>query len=174
MQTRLKQHSRDDVISKSLKIKEITLRSTSVEQARVILAYAATPAEVETRDLILSFLKEGKIVALPCCDREKMEITPVSLTHLESLQRGSVGIWEPPQEAARVLDPLSLDLVLVPGIAFDKRGNRLGRGLGYYDRFLRKLGPKTLKIGLGFDFQIVDRVPVNEAWDVPLDRVITN
>ena len=84
-----------------------------------------------------------------------------------------LGILEPAADPKRRIPPGRLDCVFVPGIAFDKRQNRLGRGAGFYDRFLKRVSKRASKIGLGFSFQIVPRVPT-EAHDVRLDTVLTD
>ena len=84
------------------------------------------------------------------------------------MHRGKYNIPEPTTEPY-VGD---IDLILVPGVGFDKRGNRLGRGGGYYDKFITRLGRKTLLVGVGYDFQLVEEVPANR-WDKRLDYVVT-
>ena len=87
----------------------------------------------------------------------------------ERLIKGPYGVRQP---SARTGVSLSkLDVVVVPGVAFDRRGNRLGRGKGYYDRFLKKLPKKTHRIGLAFDFQILPAMPVSRH-DLGVDKVL--
>ena len=69
-------------------------------------------------------------------------------------------------------DYSTIDVIIVPGVAFDNQGNRLGRGKGYYDRFLKKI-PATKKIGICFDFQMIEQIPT-EKNDIPMDDIITN
>ena len=85
------------------------------------------------------------------------------------LQRGAFGIFEPTGEL--FTDYNTIDVAIIPGMAFDAKGHRLGRGKGYYDRFLAKLSPSTYKIGLCFSWQLVDYVPTDEH-DIPMDEVI--
>lgn len=92
---------------------------------------------------------------------------------MDSLVRSSLGILEPVRDENKVIPISELDLVVVPGLAFDKGGNRLGRGAGYYDRFLAKLPGRTLKVGLAFDFQVLNYVPAVDGQDVALDLVIS-
>ena len=88
---------------------------------------------------------------------------------LPGWRRGPFGLWEPAGEA---LDPARIDLVLVPGLAFTRDGRRLGRGKGFYDRFLPTLRPDCFKCGVCFDLQLVDALPT-EPHDVRLDAVLT-
>jgi 5-formyltetrahydrofolate cyclo-ligase len=85
---------------------------------------------------------------------------------------GVFGILEPRKESARIFNPEEIDLVIVPGVAFDEHRNRIGFGAGFYDRFLESVRPSCAKIGIAFEFQIYDEVPVEEH-DIPLDLVIT-
>ena len=135
--------------------------------------YAATSFEVDTRPLILECIKMGKRAALPVTDTSRKKLVPVVIDNMESLAKSSLGIMEPAREEEKILSPESLDLIVVPGIAFDKSGNRLGRGAGYYDRFLADLPANTVKVGLAFDFQMIDDVPVVPGLDIRLDFVIS-
>ena len=89
-------------------------------------------------------------------------------TGTSSLQPGAYGIMEPVGE--RFTDYATIDIAVVPGMAFDAQGHRLGRGKGYYDRFLAKV-PDVYKIGLCFSWQMVDEVP-SEANDIMMDEVV--
>lgn len=161
-------------ISKSLKIKDLALKSSFFTRAQTVLFYMATAYEVETKELIEETMRLGKTVALPVCEPKTREILPVRVKDLSGLTRGSTGILEPVSEPHNILPLSGIDLVMVPGIAFDRWGHRLGRGLGYYDRFLAKLKPTTVKVGLAFDFQVVESVPAVEGRDIPLDLVLSN
>ncbi len=97
-------------------------------------------------------------------------MTPVVLKNIRELAPGKWGIPEPVMKIP--VPSQKIDLVLVPGIAFDRRGNRLGRGGGYFDRFLSSIPQRIRKVALAYSFQIVERVPVTPQ-DVPVDEVIT-
>ena len=173
MLSRLKSQPPGDRNTKSLRIKELALRSPFFMKAEVILFYAATSFEVDTRPLILECIKMGKRAALPVTDTSRKKLVPVVIDNMESLAKSSLGIMEPAREEEKILSPESLDLIVVPGIAFDKSGNRLGRGAGYYDRFLADLPANTVKVGLAFDFQMIDAVPAVPGLDIRLDFVIS-
>jgi 5-formyltetrahydrofolate cyclo-ligase len=103
------------------------------------------------------------------------KIIPMAVASLETdLEPGPYGIRQPIEDKAKELGIEGLDMVIVPGVAFDKNNNRLGRGGGYYDRFLGDLSARTLKVGLAFDFQMVDSLPTQEKQDVPVSCVLTN
>lgn len=137
-----------------------------LRDAHIVLAYYSLPDEVNTHQLIDELVAEGKTVLLPkVLDGETMELR--RYTGLQDLSEGSFHIMEPVGEPFS--DYSEIDLSLIPGMAFDAHGHRLGRGKGYYDRFLRAVSVRT--IGVCFDFQRVDVVPTDEN-DVAVDEVI--
>lgn len=136
--------------------------------AQTLLLYSALPDEVPTQVLIDELAAKGKTVLLPRVISEtNMELRRYSGP--ADLQQGAFGIWEPTGELFTNYD--TIDVAIIPGMAFDAEGHRLGRGKGYYDRFLAKLSPSTYKIGLCFFWQLVDHVPTDEH-DIPMDEVI--
>lgn len=140
-----------------------------LREARTIVAYYSLDDEVDTHGLIDDLLADGKTVYLPRVVSDS-EMVLCRYTGADSLQVGAYGIMEP---VGAVMPPdASIDVVLVPGMAFDAAGHRLGRGKGYYDRFLSALPtPRPLLLGVCFDFQKVDNVPT-EACDVSVDKVV--
>ena len=149
-------------------------------EAQTILAYYALPDEVDTHALLDALVAEGKTVLLPkVLDEETMEFR--RYTGRDSLQEGAYHIMEPitggrffcyddlTKEPSPCYDLSRIDIALIPGLAFDAQGHRLGRGKGYYDRFLSAFKGQT--IGVCFDFQKVAEVPV-DAHDVSVDRVV--
>ena len=137
-----------------------------LREARIILAYYALPDEVDTRHLLDELVAEGKTVLLPkVLDNTSMELRRYTGPH--DLREGAYHIMEPIGETFTAAD--QIDIALIPGLAFDAQGHRLGRGKGYYDRFLSAFRGKT--IGVCFDFQKVAEVPV-DAHDVAVDRVV--
>ncbi|MBI3252480.1 MAG: 5-formyltetrahydrofolate cyclo-ligase [Candidatus Omnitrophica bacterium] len=141
--------------------------------ARTVCFYAATPREVDTHPMIDAALEAGKAVLVPLCDPKKGTLALYRIQSRKDLKKGAFGIWEPDPGKAAPAGAAEADCVIVPGVAFDKAKNRLGRGKGYYDRFLSGLGPKVAKIGLAFSFQKVKNVP-RADHDVPLDEIITD
>ena len=138
-------------------------------EAQTIMAYYSLPDEVNTHALIDELVAEGKTVLLPkVTGPDTMEVR--RYTGRADLQEGAYHILEPVGEP--FTDLSAIDLILVPGLAFDAAGHRLGRGRGYYDRFLHsKNRPYCVKIGVCFDFQKVDEVPV-DAHDIAMDKVV--
>ena len=132
-----------------------------------ILLYHALPDELDT----ISFLQNWysrKNLYLPRVAGVNLELLPF---HPQRLSTGAFGIEEPqPQPGEMPIDPKDIEMIVVPGVAFDEAGHRLGRGRGYYDRLLSST--RALKVGIGYDFQLIDQVPV-EPHDISLDTIIT-
>lgn len=140
------------------------------QQAQVIHTYVAWRNEVDNHDLIRRLLRAGRRVAVPKVERGTHELSHYFITAFSELKPGAFGILEPVPGQSRIASPQQFDLVLVPGIAFDRSGHRLGMGQGYYDRFLAQV--KAPKIALAFSFQVTDRIPV-EAHDQRVDAIVT-
>ena len=130
------------------------------------MLFMPMPDEIDVRPLIQEARKAGKKVYIPKVEGSEIAVYEYSEAHLAS---GAFGILEPAEGAVRLCDLGRLDLVIVPGVAFTAEGQRLGRGKGFYDRFL----PKTVcpHFGIAFPQQIVPSLPT-DPWDVPLDGVI--
>jgi len=136
------------------------------KEARLILAYWSMPDEVNTHDFVVKWADQKRMV-LPIVVGDTLELR--AFNGLNELVTGSsFGIKEP--HTGELVNPIDIDFAIIPGIAFDLSGNRLGRGKGYYDRFLKQT--QAYKVAVGFDFQILDKVPV-APFDVPVDIVIT-
>lgn len=149
------------------------LRSTSFWQKSVHIAlYYSVGAEVDTIGIIKRGWQEQKIIYLPKSDPHRHQLHFYAITSFGQLSQGHYGIPEP-CEGKEPLDVKQLDLVLVPGLAFDCWGYRLGYGGGYYDRFLSQLSPETVKIGLAYDSQLSEIPLPREPFDQPVDLIIT-
>jgi 5-formyltetrahydrofolate cyclo-ligase len=140
------------------------------QQARVIHTYVAWRNEVDTHDLIRRLLREGRRVAVPKVEPATGHLQHYFIADFPELQKGAFDILEPPPAPNRLAAPFQFDLVLVPGLAFDRAGNRLGMGKGHYDRFLAEV--RAPKIALAYDFQLVEKLPV-EAHDQRVAIIIT-
>ena len=129
--------------------------------------------EVLTEPIINDLWNRGKKVFIPLTVHKTKEIIVSELKDLKKdLRIGNFGVLEPKKEATRPTDPSILNMVIVPGVAFDKKGYRIGHGAGYYDRFLPKLSKKTATVSLAFDMQLIDKVP-NEHHDIAVKYIIT-
>lgn len=133
--------------------------------AHNIMIYWSMPDELPTHDFIIRWSKK-KTMLLPVVKGEDMLIKPFSTK--EELKQGSLGIWEPDTQKEYLN---SIDLVIVPGVAFDRNKSRLGRGKGYYDRYF--INKRIVKIGVCFDFQLLESIPI-DSFDIKMDKVITS
>lgn len=137
------------------------------QRARVVLLYWSMADEVQTHAFVERWYKE-KTLLLPCVDGDDLRLR--QYTGPECMVAGEqFGIGEPSGEEWTDLD--AVELIVVPGVAFDRQNNRMGRGRGFYDRLLKST-PNAVKTGVAYDFQILDSIPV-EPHDVKMDRVIT-
>ncbi len=137
------------------------------QRARVVLLYWSMADEVQTHAFVERWYKE-KTLLLPCVDGDDLRLR--QYTGPECMVAGEqFGIGEPSGEEYTDLD--AVELIVVPGVAFDRQNNRMGRGRGFYDRLLKST-PNAVMVGVAYDFQILDSIPV-EPHDVKMDRVIT-
>ena len=151
----------------STQIMEKLELNPKVQDAQIIMMYYSLPDEVYTHEMVDKLYHSGKTILLPKVVADGiMEIRRYE--GQKSLRQGAFGIMEP--IGPLYTDFSSIDLAVVPGMSFDKEGNRLGRGKGYYDRFLIQL-TTTYKLGVCFDFQKTDQVPC-EVTDVKMDEVL--
>ena len=169
----LRGQKKEDWFNKSRVIHKRFFALEEYRSAKTILMYASFAGEVDTFAIIEQALQSNKKVALPIIMRNQRKLIPRSILNVAELQVDAYGISTPSLEDSQVLDIKDLDLVVVPGLGFDRCGNRLGRGLGYYDRFLQHLPESVTTIGLAFDFQLVDSLPI-QGHDAPLDRIVSN
>lgn len=138
----------------------------------VLLYVAAFPEEIATGPMVAQALAQGKRVLCPRVDRAAQRLRLFRIEDpAADLRPGVLGIPEPHDRCLEV-EPEEVDWVLAPGLAFDRRRYRLGRGAGHYDRLLPRLRPETPRWALAFDCQLVDALPV-EPHDVALDGVVT-
>ena len=163
----------NDVSNLSEKVIANLRMTGEYRSAGMVFCYVSVGSEVDTRPLIRQLLdQEGKRVAVPWCNPATGTMSAVEISGLEELKPGVFGIPEPDSTVQAPLDPSGLDLIVVPGIAFDGRGYRIGYGGGYYDRFLSEHGKGKHTLGLAFEAQLIDAVPVEEH-DVPVDGIAT-
>ena len=159
--------SEKEILEKSNKIKDNLFNLEDYNKSKTIMFFVSFNSEVNTHSMIRDALKNKRVVVPKVAHHE---IEPSVIIDLDNLvESGKLGILEP-IETMKIASK-NINLVLVPGIAFDKEGHRIGYGFGYYDKFLKKV-PKAIKIGLCFDFQVVDKIP-RETHDVPVDFIVT-
>ena len=157
----------------SAQIAHKILLLASYRSARAVMAYVSFGSEFATSEVLHAALADGKILALPRIDRLAKRLLLYRVTDLElDLEPGVWGILEPKPDRCAALSAQALDLILVPGVAFDALGNRLGYGGGYYDRLLGSLCSSPFLVAGAFSMQVVDRVPVT-PHDKALHLIVT-
>ncbi len=170
-----------EIKEKSLIIKERLFHLKEFKNAELIMFYFNFKNEVATWEMMEEAISLGKKVALPKTSM-RGGIKPYLIFNLkEDLVPGLFGIPEPKAGAEKEVNPHEIDMVIVPGIVFDRYGHRVGFGRGFYDRFLRSISPQAgeseatsrpFRVGLGFELQIVDTIPA-DSYDERVDMVIT-
>ena len=160
--------------ARSRKAQEKLLSCEEFRISKTVMTYVSLPAEVSTAYLNKEALKRGKRVAVPYIEPHGRTIIAAEITEIENLEKGPFGIYQPKDGPTRTIPLEEIELVVVPAIAYDKNNMRLGRGKGFYDRFLARDGLSSAKtIGLAFHFQVVDRIST-DLHDRPVSRVITD
>lgn len=149
------------------------------QQAKTVMWYIHCRSEVRTQSALLGELDAGKRMVIPYCTKDQQGHNKLGLWWLEDfaeLVPGMWGILEPPKqrwgELGKEVAPEQLDCVMVPGVAFDRNGGRLGNGAGYYDRLLKGVRADAVLIGVCFESQLVEQVAM-DAHDVAMDIVMT-
>jgi 5-formyltetrahydrofolate cyclo-ligase len=157
--------------TRSRSICERVVGTRYFERAKCVVGYVALGKEVDPAGIVAAAHKAGKTVGLPRVDRERGLLSLHRWAPGDRLERGSLGVDEP-CGGAPLLELSEVDLILVPALAIDPRGNRIGRGGGYYDRLLATLD-HAVTIGIIYDFQLIVESPV-EPGDVPVSAVATD
>ncbi len=165
-----RQMSPEERSRKSRRIRQRLFDFAPFHRARRIHSYVSMPEEVDTHGIVEAVLAERGVISVPRVRPGTPILEHYDIHHISDLVRGTFGILEPDPSRCTPTPIEQIELVIVPGCAFDRRGNRLGYGKGYYDRFLAKI--PALRIGLAFACQIVERVPTHHL-DVPMDVIIT-
>jgi 5-formyltetrahydrofolate cyclo-ligase len=166
------QENKDEL---SRKICETFVALPEYAAAKTVLFYVDVRSEVRTRHYLATAFTHGKKIVVPWCN-DKGELELFHLAAMEELAIGMYKILEPRPELrrlpAKVVAVEVLDLVMVPGVAFDRRGGRMGHGKGYYDKLLEHARPDTPLVALAFECQMFPEIPVAEH-DVFMDKIIT-
>jgi 5-formyltetrahydrofolate cyclo-ligase len=163
--------TREEIEAKSLAIQKRLTELEEILLASTLMTFLSFGSEVLTDGLIRWGWGEGKRIVVPFCRPESRELTACRIDDFDELEKGRYGIRAPKEGLLRPVERGEIDAILVPGVAFDQRGYRVGYGGGYYDRFL--LGaPQAAKIGAAFACQIVAEIPA-DPYDVTVDRIVT-
>lgn len=144
---------------------------TGYKNASIIMIYLSMPDEPQTDAIITDALDRKKTVCVPRMLSTYGLMEAVELRNLNHLVKSRLGIREPNPNEVLAVEPDSIDLVIVPGVAFDPTGNRIGMGAGYYDRFLMQ-APRAIRLGLAWRFQVKPRISV-ETHDIKMHYLLT-
>jgi len=158
--------SKEEISEYSKKIENNLINLEQYKKSKTVMFFVSFNSEVHTHNMIRNSFR-NKTIVIPKVMQH--EIEPSVIIDFDNLISGKFGIPEP-IEIMKIAYK-NINLVLVPGIVFDMEGHRIGYGFGYYDKFLRKVH-KAIKVGLAFDFQVVDKL-AHEEHDVPVDFVVT-
>lgn len=158
---------------KSARVCRRAIDLESFRQAMTVMMYMPLPSEVDVTPLAIRCFQMGATVCVPKVDWQRRDMSAVEMLRFDDqdLMLDEHGIRVP--RGGRMVLPSLIDVIIIPGLAFDAQGNRLGRGRGYYDRFLGKIGRAVPKIGVCFDEQMVNEVPTGPD-DMKVDFVVTD
>jgi len=166
-----------DAVSAIICEKFVTL--PEYERAHAVMWYLDCRSETRTRAAIPAALESGKKIVVPYCTVDEDGANKLGLWYLESMDELIIGKWnilEPPKERwgepGKEIEPEELDLVMVPGVGFDRRGGRMGNGQGYYDRLLIRIRPDAPLVAICYESQLFDEILVG-PHDIFMDKVIT-
>ena len=154
------------------RIVERLLHLPDVHRAKTVLLYASYGSEVHTDDLAKELIKRGKAVAFPKITSIAGLMTLWRVKHLDALSPHKMGIRAPDVTRSQPIEPITVDCVIYPGLAFTKGLSRLGQGGGYYDRLSTKIADNCARIGVCFETQLVDELP-QETHDAKVHWVVT-
>ncbi|MCJ7772819.1 MAG: 5-formyltetrahydrofolate cyclo-ligase [Desulfobacterales bacterium] len=165
----------DKDLSKRIKLIENSLfEFANFLESSIALLYLAKEGEVATNGILERCIELNKIIVLPAFEIEKHNMKLMKVDHFDSdLVPGKRGVLEPDINRCKIVPIESIDIAIIPGLAFDEKGGRIGTGEGYYDRFIPKLSNTTRKVALALDEQIIQQVPM-ESHDKHVDIIITD
>lgn len=165
--------SQADVSRRSALVVEQVFGLEAYRRASSVMTYLPIRNEVDTTAVMAHCLNDGKALVLPRMDYERDRIAAHRVTApAGQLVLGRMGLMEPDPAKTEAVAPETIDIVIVPGLVFDRAGNRIGWGRGYYDAFLAQLGTRAKRVGLAYEFQLVDSLE-HDGHDVPMDFVLT-
>lgn len=157
----------------SARVQAILLASAPYRNSAILAVYSPIGNEVATGAIVAHAIGSGRTVYYPRVDTDGERLAMHRVADRSELSPGAFGILEPSRDTPWVVPArMPACVVLVPGVAFSPDGARLGRGGGHYDRLLAEIGPQAITVGLGYSFQLLDRIPEDE-WDQRLNFVVT-
>lgn len=153
------------------KIYSKLLNNEIFKKAKNIFIYISFATEINTKPIIEKALEENKNIYIPKIYKSDSSMKAIKLNSFKDLKENSMGILEPIQDGDYI-DKENIDLIIVPGVVFDKEGNRIGYGGGYYDRYLSDIKEVRNKIALAYELQVLDFIG-EEKHDIKVDYIIT-
>ncbi len=163
-----------EIAEKTRAIEDRLFEFANFLEAKIALLYVNGDYEVNTENIIKRAYSYHKIVVLPAFDPERHEMMPMKVDQFpKELIPGPRGVLEPDPSQCKIVPLERVDIAIIPGLAFDEKGGRIGSGKGYYDRLIPKLAITTRKVALTFEEQIVPQVPM-ESHDKHVDIIITD
>lgn len=167
------QLSLEEIKEKSQTIADKLFNLNQYEKSNFIFSFISFKDEVNTHEIIKKSINIGKRIGVPITVPKTKELKVSELMDFDKeLDLSFYDILAPKDEYIRIVPPKLIDLVLVPGVAFDRRGYRVGYGGGYYDRFFSNINRNVIKIGLCYEMQIISEVP-RDSYDIPIDFILT-
>lgn len=158
---------------KAKKIEDRLFEFANFLESNIVLLYVNSTSEVNSQKIIKRSLKHKKIVILPAFDVNKYKMQLMKIDDIDTdLKTGPRGILEPDSQRCNVVPVECLDIAIIPGVAFDEKGGRIGSGEGYYDRLIPKLSATTRKVALSFEDQMIPQIQM-ESHDKYVDIIIT-
>lgn len=163
-----KQMNPDDCFNKSKHAQKLFLQSSIYKNAKTIMLYMPLGNETDTSEILKKSLDDEKNVVMPVTDDKTGIITPMLITKQTPFKKGAFSVKEP--QCDTIADVSNIDVVLVPGIVFDKIGGRIGFGKGCYDMLLKNTN--AVKVGYCYDFQLIKKIP-SQIHDIKMDYINT-
>ena len=163
-----------DIAKKVKSIEDRLFEFANFLEAKIALLYVSGDIEVQTKNIIKRAYSYNKIVVLPAFDPKTFEMKLMKVDKIaQELKFGPRGVPEPNAGRCKIVPIDRIDIAIIPGIAFDEKGGRIGTGRGYYDRLIPKLAITTRKVALTLEEQIIPQVPM-ESHDKHVDIIITD
>lgn len=164
--------TKEELKRRSENVENLLSNLPKYKQANLIMGYFPLRGEPQLWEMFRK--AEGKRFCFPVIDLKRRELYPYEIKNWEEdFVEGPFKVREPDIKKTSRVDIEEIDVVVVPGLAFDYQRNRLGRGAGYYDRFLKRIKPPTVKIGVAFQFQILKSLPVHLSFDEKVNIVVS-
>lgn len=161
----------DEKLLKDKKILDLIIKNNLYINSKSIFTYVNFGSEVNTIAIIERALEEGKEIYVPKTDIIKKEMVAVKIKSIKDLEVGNYGMLEP-KEGLTIAEKENFDLIIMPGAVFDYKGNRIGYGAGYYDKYLLQIDKNIKKLALAYELQILHDIP-KEEHDIQVNYIIT-